>query len=174
LILDDLAAAGGRVASGASFTFWLPQAGGVGTRISPPPPPKGDGAAGAATRSAPFQDVTILVVDDEEAIRSVLERYFRKEGATVKVAAGGSSALETIRREPVDIVVLDLRMPDLGGAEVYQIIQNEKPALADRTIFLSGDATRATEELQVPPGRVLVKPVELQDLTKAVLQVRGG
>ena len=52
-------------------------------------------------------------------------------------------------------------MPGVSGAEVYRTLLREWPQLASRVIFLSGDVTRVTDELQVPLERVLVKPVEL-------------
>src|SRR5205085_9669960 len=84
--------------------------------------------------SSPFDGITILVVDDEDAIRNVLERYFRRDGATVVVASGGKHAVELIRGQPIDVVVLDLRMPDMDGAEADGMVREEGPELAARDI----------------------------------------
>jgi two-component system response regulator MprA len=61
---------------------------------------------------------TILVVDDDPKIRSVLERGLRFEGYDVQIAAGGQEALQLARETPFDLVVLDLTMPRMDGLEV--------------------------------------------------------
>ncbi|MBI4501946.1 MAG: response regulator [Gemmatimonadetes bacterium] len=167
LVLDPADARGG-----ASFTFSLPAAQAVAAVFNPVM--NGQRVEASVDQSSPFHGMTILVVDDEDAIRGVLERYFRRDGATVVVAEGGNRAVEAIRREAIDVVLLDLRMPDLDGTEVYRIMRRERPELASRTIFLSGDATRVTEELDVPRNRVLVKPVELGELRRVVSDLAAG
>jgi len=122
----------------------------------------------------PLKGVSILIADDEDAIRGVLERFFQRDGATVFGVSGGVDALDAIRRRTVDVIVLDVRMPDKDGAEVYRELRKERPELAGRVIFLSGDVTRVTEELDVPQHRVLVKPVELGDLKRAVMDTVAG
>ncbi len=152
---------------GASFTLWLP-----GDAAAPATPrdshPK---AVRPASRVSPLHGATVLVADDEDAIRGVLERFFTRDGATVIMANGGKPALEALRTRTVDVAVLDVRMPDMDGAAVYRTIKAERPELAAKVIFLSGDVTSVTEELDVPKERVLVKPVELADLKRAVLQI---
>src|SRR5205823_3808983 len=90
LLLDGPPADGG-----ASFTLSLPAVN------APTPHPEPSAANGSRTRgtgegSSPFEGITILVVDDEDAIRNVLERYFRRDGATVVAANGGKHAVELI------------------------------------------------------------------------------
>jgi CheY-like chemotaxis protein len=117
---------------------------------------------------------TILLADDEAAIRAVLERFFRREGARVLIASGGRQALDLVRREHVDAVLLDLRMPDLDGTRVFATLREEFPEVAARTAFLSGDITGMASELSVPGDRVLVKPVELQELRRVLLDLMDG
>ena len=68
-----------------------------------------------------WSDVTdpsplVLVVDDDAAIRQALERALTLEGFAVATAAGGRAALEEVARRPPAAIVLDVTMPDLGGA----------------------------------------------------------
>ena len=121
-----------------------------------------------------MRDRVIVVADDEEAIRNVLERFLRREGSRVIAASGGLEVLAIIRAEPVDAVLLDMRMPDLGGARVYQTLQAERADVASRTVFLSGDTTGVAQELGVPEHRVLLKPVELADLKRVLLRLMDG
>jgi signal transduction histidine kinase/ActR/RegA family two-component response regulator len=148
---------------GASFTIVLPGQDAVAPVERP-----------AKASRGTLAGVRILIADDEDAIRGVLERFFLRDGAVVHAAAGGAAALDAIRRHPVDVVILDLRMPDVDGAEVYRTIRKEQPHLTDCVIFLSGDVSRVAEELHVPFDRVLVKPVELGELKRAALKIVLG
>jgi CheY-like chemotaxis protein len=148
---------------GASFTFWLPAA---AAGIVPPAPAvaREDGRGNGSLR-----DRVILVADDEAAIRNVLERFLRREGSRVRLASGGREALDVIRSEPVDAVLLDFRMPGVDGAQVYRTMVQEQGDVARRTVFLSGDIAGVAQELGVPEDRVLLKPVELTDLKRVLL-----
>jgi CheY-like chemotaxis protein len=154
---------------GASFTLWLPA-----HPVSQVPVAAAAPGPSIFVRSQTpdgLTGLTVLLADDEPAIRGVLERFFEREGARVITVAGGKAALEAIAQRPVDVAVLDLRMPDLDGTSVYRVIKEKHPELAPRVIFLSGDVSRVTEELDVPGNRVLVKPVELGDLRRAVAEI---
>ncbi len=65
----------------------------------------------------------VLVVDDEIRIRELVRRYLEREGHQVLTAGSGAEALETITRTVVDLVVLDLRLPDISGEEVAREIR---------------------------------------------------
>jgi CheY-like chemotaxis protein len=68
------------------------------------------------------------------------------------------------------VILADLRMPRMDGAEFYVRLQEERPALADRVMFLSGDITQLAGRglAEVPRDRVLVKPVELAELERRI------
>ncbi|MSR07077.1 MAG: response regulator [Gemmatimonadetes bacterium] len=153
--------------SGASFTFWLPAA----------PAEADEGSGGPSDGSqahGSLKNRVIVVADDEDAIRNVLDRFLRREGSRVIAVGGGREALDVIRSEPVDAVLLDVRMPDLDGARVYQALLAERPEVAARTLFLSGDATGVAHELGVPGHRVLLKPIELAELRRVLINLLNG
>ncbi len=75
----------------------------------------------------------ILVVDDEDHIRRVLELMLRRQGFEVAVASGGREALERFAAESFDLVILDLRMPDLDGLTVLSRIREAEP---DQTVVM--------------------------------------
>jgi adenylate cyclase len=85
-------------------------------------------SARAASRSdqpgrraaAPAPAATILVVDDNEENRQLLVRRLAREGHRVLTAAGGRDAMTLLQREPVDLVLLDVMMPDLDGPAVLE------------------------------------------------------
>ena len=120
----------------------------------------------------------ILVVDDEPAVRSSLERALRIDGYQVQVAHDGLDGLSKLRREEPDAVVLDLLMPQMGGIDVCRSLRAEgrrtpvlmltaRDAIADRVAGLDAGA-----------DDYLVKPFALEELRarlRALLRRdRGG
>ena len=60
---------------------------------------------------------SILIVDDEQSVREVLSEYFSEQGYAVETAGDGEEALAVVRRSTPDLVLLDVRMPDMDGVE---------------------------------------------------------
>ena len=156
---------------GARFRVWLPCAPGtvpvVPARSAPAPAP----APPAQATKASLAGIRVLLVDDEELIRRPMARFLGKRGAEVTEAGDGAAALERIRGgfEP-QVILADLRMPRMDGAEFYERLLEEQPRLAERVLFLSGDITHLAGRglADVPRDRVLVKPVELAELERRI------
>ena len=158
------------VQSGARFLVWLPSA--------RQPVPRAPAATPQATSLPPpapagtLSGIRVLLVDDEELIRRPMARFLTKRGAEIKEAADGLAALERLAEgfEP-QVILADLRMPRMDGAEFYQHLQAQRPALAERLLFLSGDITHLAGRglAEVPRDRVLVKPVELAELEQRIV-----
>lgn len=68
---------------------------------------------------------TILVVDDEERLTSLLQAYLQPEGYRVVTAANGRQALDAVGREPPDLIVLDLMMPEMDGIEFLRVLRTK-------------------------------------------------
>lgn len=158
---------------GARFLVWLPT-GRVATPTAPtsipvPPQPSPVPAPVAAVPS--LTGVRVLLVDDEELIRRPMGRFLTKRGAEIREAGDGLRALEVLNGgyDP-QVILADLRMPRMDGAEFYQKLQQDRPALAERVLFLSGDITHLAGRglAEVPRDRVLVKPVELAELERRI------
>ncbi len=154
--------------SGARFLVWLPT-GRVAVPIAPtespiPPRPSPVPAPAAAASAPSLKGVRVLLVDDEELIRRPMARFLGKRGAEIKEAGDGLAALEQLNSgyDP-QVILADLRMPRMDGAEFYQTLLQDRPALAERVLFLSGDITHLAGRglSEVPRDRVLGKPVEL-------------
>ena len=94
--------------------------------------PAVDGAAAAADAAG---GARILVVDDIEDNRAVLERRLRRQGHDVVCAAGGHAALAMLERETFDLVLLDVMMPDLDGLEVLERVKSA-PATRDIPVIM--------------------------------------
>ena len=69
----------------------------------------------------------ILVVDDDPTTRHLITHQLRRAGYTVADAADGQKALERVRREPFDLVLLDVWMPRMGGLELLERLRRRKP-----------------------------------------------
>src|SRR5438067_1751895 len=118
----------------------------------------------------------VLIVEDEEAVRRPMARYLTRRGAAVDEAADGVEGLARLRAQPAHVILADLRMPRMGGVELYAQLEEERPELAARVLFLSGDVSQLAEpgNTPVPRERVLVKPVELAELERRIVAfVRG-
>jgi CheY-like chemotaxis protein len=84
---------------------------------------------------------TVLLVDDERAIRSALRKIFERGGLTVREADSGREALDTLADEPgIAAVVSDFLMPELDGLDFYDALVARSPHLRNRVVFLTGVA----------------------------------
>jgi response regulator RpfG family c-di-GMP phosphodiesterase len=118
----------------------------------------------AATPSQP----RVLVVDDEETIRTALGRFLRSRGYEVEVAESGIAALIMLERQRFAVMVCDVRMPGMTGLEVVPEALQLDPDLAILMLSAVNDAPTATDALSHGAMDYLVKPIELVDLQRAV------
>jgi DNA-binding response OmpR family regulator len=113
----------------------------------------------------------ILVVDDEENILTLFEDELSEADYRVSTATTGSAALETIAAEVPDLIVLDIRMPDMHGLEVLaKVRENHK----DLPVILCTAVHGLKDEYTVWDARVsayLTKPIDLDDLVYKVQEV---
>ena len=114
---------------------------------------------------------SILIVDDDERIRALYSACLRTKGYDVREAIGGHEGLEMTRKHLPDLVLLDVRLPDVSGVEVCRVIKND-PKLTDVFVALcSGEAIEAEHKidgLQVGADEYLVKPFGMQELLARV------
>jgi CheY-like chemotaxis protein len=116
-----------------------------------------------------------LIVDDEPAIRSVVRRWFERRGWQVDEAADGAVALPLIGvdgedRPRYDLIMADLRMPHVGGAELHDWLADHRPELLNHLVIATGDVYEAgaAEFLDRAGCRVLQKPFSLSALAELV------
>lgn len=99
---------------------------------------------------------TVLLVDDESAIRSALRKIFERSGLSVREADSGREALDALADDPsITAVVSDFIMPELDGLDFYDALVARSPHLRNRVVFLTGAARdptvhRPLEERGVP------------------------
>ena len=115
----------------------------------------------------------ILVVDDEDNLRDVLVEVLKRDGHEVHSAADGAEALRRAEAQRYDLVITDLRMPNLEGPELYRAVRRRHADNPPRVIFMS--ANTGIEEyatfLAETGEPALEKPFNLADMRQVVLQV---
>ncbi|MBI4862693.1 MAG: response regulator [Candidatus Riflebacteria bacterium] len=120
----------------------------------------------------------VLVVDDEEGILEFCSLYLRGYKLEVDYCGDGSEALKLIGNHAYDLVLLDLRMPQMGGRELFEKLSAENPSQAGRVVFMTGDSSdEATVEFLDRSGRpYLLKPFQIDALDDVLASVctRGG
>jgi two-component system cell cycle sensor histidine kinase/response regulator CckA len=132
-------------------------------------------AAAPAPRDVTGQD-TILLVEDEEAVRSFAARALRMRGYHVLEAGGGEEALEMVKDEDVsiDLIITDVVMPNMDGPMLVRRVKELKPGLA--VIFMSGYAEEAFRKADQSSEDIhfLPKPFGLKQLAAKVKDVLSG
>src|SRR3990172_4007670 len=113
---------------------------------------------------------TALVADDEAGMRESVARALRREGLQVTAVEDGAAALDALRREPVDLLVADLRMPGLDGLELLRAAKLVAPDM--EVVVLSGHATveEAVEAMKEGAYHFLTKPFDRAPLVRVVRQ----
>lgn len=115
---------------------------------------------------------SILVVDDDNDIRSTLCEYLEDEGYAVGAAANGQDALEFLREHPTTaVVLLDLMMPVMDGYQ-FRIEQKSDPAIASIPVVVM-TARGAVDRTEIDVDQVLAKPLELTKLRDALDRAAG-
>jgi DNA-binding response OmpR family regulator len=111
----------------------------------------------------------VLVVDDEPAICKALTMALTRAGFDALAAQTGESALAILRAERVEVLVVDLRIPDTRGDVIFELAAAIHPHLRTQTLFLTGDISeRALRLIAACKCPSLRKPFELRELIDAV------
>jgi two-component system NtrC family sensor kinase len=115
----------------------------------------------------------ILVVDDEPEIRDMLSEILTAAWHRVTAVASGREALERLTVERYDVIVTDIRMPDIDGRALYQEIERRWPGMGVRVIFVTGDTLASTlREFVAKNGRpVIEKPFLPGEVRRVVAEV---
>jgi DNA-binding response OmpR family regulator len=114
------------------------------------------------------QQTTLLLIEDDELVRDALARGFVREGYLVLTAATGHDAMGVLYTSPVDVVLLDVGLPDVSGADLCARLRQLSPHLP--VVVCSGAASpREADDLRrLGVVRLLCKPVAMPTLAAAV------
>jgi two-component system NtrC family sensor kinase len=165
LLLEAAAAASGAF-GGASFRLSLPFSGAAEAASAPMPLEAVDSPASAR----------ILVVDDEPGLVDLMRAFLESAGYEVAGAESGALALALLAEARFDLIVSDLRMPDIDGAALWRVVRQDHPALARRMLFVTGDTLSANASAFLAEARCpgLDKPFTKAELLRAVQALLDG
>jgi two-component system NtrC family sensor kinase len=136
------------------------------------PAPSGEAPSLASALPPSPTARTIFVVDDEPGIRRALAHLLRREGHTVDTAMDGRQALQMLQEQQYDLVLCDLRMPELDGPGLYRELATSQPHYLQRFVFLTGDTLSSESEtfLNQSGAPRLVKPFSAEQGRQVVRQ----
>jgi len=115
----------------------------------------------------------ILVVDDEEWIRTLARELLGDHGHAVELAPSGEAAVAAIRSRKFDAIVCDWKMPGMSGIEFYERLLEDRPELAEHVLFMSGDSIDEKFQafLRRHERKCLAKPFPIEEFRGAVEQM---
>ena len=124
----------------------------------------------ASSPSAAPSRGSLLVIEDEITLRTAISRYLRRQGYEVDVAESGTEALHLLEQRSYDLALLDLRLKDMPGSDVYRVLEERIPWMADCVLFMTGDLSRpeAAHFIRATHRPVIAKPFLLAELESRV------
>ncbi|MCF8127440.1 MAG: response regulator [Deltaproteobacteria bacterium] len=117
-----------------------------------------------------MENISLLLVDDEHNFRQTVAKRLIKRGMNVRQASSGQECLDSIAKDPVDVVVLDVKMPGMDGIETLHRIKEKHPDI--EVIFVTGHACAqdGVEGIKTGAFDYLCKPIELEHLFSKIRQ----
>jgi DNA-binding response OmpR family regulator len=115
----------------------------------------------------------ILVVDDNDDIRQLVSSILSDDGHSVRLAADGESALEAIRSDPPDVVILDIMMPEMDGYTVLKTMTEEGLKRRTKVIMLTAKTNEADwlQGYRLGADDYMTKPFTMEELAGTVTEV---
>ena len=110
----------------------------------------------------------LLVIDDDPTVRSLFEATLKEQGHTVVTASTGAKGIQHVKQQDFDLVFLDLKLPDIDGAEVFRELRNIMPSLMVTIITGYPDSEMMERAMKQGPLGVMNKPFGDSDIINAV------
>ncbi len=111
-----------------------------------------------------MKNYSILIIDDEETQRSILKGYLEKKGYKIYSASSGTEGIDLIRRNMIDIVLSDYKMPDKTGLEVLETVKEINPEISFVILTAYGTIENAVKAMRLGAFDYISKPVDLDEL----------
>lgn len=149
---------------GTIFSITLPVD--IPVAACPPPLP-------VSIEAVQTQRAAILLIDDEVGLALALQHLLRRSGHTITTATNGREGLTALAERFYEVILCDMRMPDLDGPGFYRALEQSYPHLLSRIIFLTGDvlsgeAREFFARIQCPR---LIKPFKAREVRQAIQQI---
>jgi len=118
----------------------------------------------------------ILLVDDEEVVIDLLVDILQSERHQIETASNGREGLRKIQEGEFDLMILDLKMPDMTGQQVYEEVIRDRPAMRNRIIFVTADTVSTdVEQFLIRTGCLCIsKPFAIDSVLAGVRELLGG
>ena len=131
------------------------------------------GASDSGGTRPAVPSLAILLVDDEPSMVKALTALLRRDGHSVDTATNGQLALAQLQERPYDLILSDLRMPELDGPGLYRALAQHAPQLCQRFIVLTGDSLSPETLAFVAQSGVqrLTKPFTAAEVRRVIQQV---
>ncbi len=129
---------------------------------------RGSPAASFSSQHGPKRTARVLIVDDEALIREMIARELTEKGLECAEAASGDEALEKLRNNDFDVVLLDIRMPHKSGLETLAEIRTIYPDIAVIIVTVVADIEIAIESMKEGACDFIIKPIDFDILTLSV------
>jgi len=110
----------------------------------------------------------ILIVDDEEIARTSLADILRLEGHEIKAVSSGEQAVRALENEPFDVMLLDLRMPGMGGIDVLRAVVDQLQGLQVIVLTAHGSLDSAIQALRFRVHDYMLKPVSPEQIIASI------
>ena len=114
---------------------------------------------------------SVLVVDDEEALRTVLSSELASEGYQVESASDGDEAISIVQNKQFDLILLDIKMPKVDGFEVLKFVKKSYPQMKVIMLTAFADLKNAIESKKLGAEDFISKPYDLVDLLTTIERV---
>ncbi len=111
-----------------------------------------------------MKEYSILIVDDEDTQRSILKGYLEKKGYRIYTASSGNEGIEVARKNLIDIILSDFKMPDKTGLEVLEEVKKINPEISFVIITAYGTVENAVKAMRLGAFDYISKPVDLDEL----------
>ena len=121
-------------------------------------------------------DAQILVVDDEERMRNLLKKVLTKQGFSVQTSPNGIDALMKVEETPFDVILADIRMPEMNGIEVLKTVKETRPEIYVILMTAFGSIDSAVEAMKKGAYDYITKPFKMDEITiviKKALEEKG-
>lgn len=105
----------------------------------------------------------VLIVEDEELVAGLIQAVFEEGENSIDTALNGKVALEKIGSQYYDLIVCDIKMPEINGIQFYNALKNSNPELASKILFITGDPGKETLDFLAEAGNTyIIKPFKIE------------
>ena len=123
----------------------------------------------------PVSHSSVLVIENDQALRGLFTTLLGKKGFEVDTAADGRVAFDQIHRHNYSVILLDLMMPEINGFELLDRLERDSPALLDKVIVMTGASQRAIQNFDSSRVWGLIrKPFDIDNLVSSTVACAEG